>query len=46
MNFREGKSLGCLISHSNTKERYTAHLMKYINDDKDRMKDDLKIKTD
>ncbi len=46
MNFREGESLGCLICHSNTKEQYTAHLMTFINYDKDRMKDDLQIKTD
>lgn len=48
MNCREeiAKSLGCLICHSNTKEQYTAHLMKYINYDNDRMKDDLKMKTD
>lgn len=48
MNCREeiAKSLGCLICHSNTKEQYIAHLMKYINYDNDRMKDDLKMKTD
>lgn len=38
-----------LICHSNTKEQYAVHLMKYINYDKDNksiMKDDIKIKTD